>query len=124
MILFTRLEILPCLSNLRIMFPMFILRIFLMFVAQEVANDFYDVESYDSEDSLEISLSYDLDTCCVFGQDATMDDSYGDELAIVPYVKNEFFSIEPTLDFPIILLKSPTHIPENFSRIKSHSDGL
>ena len=54
-----------------------------MFAAQEEANDCYDEESFDSEDSLEISLSEELDTCCVYGHDATMDDAYGDELAIV-----------------------------------------
>ena len=95
-----------------------------MLAAQEEANDCYDEESYDSEDSLEISLSEELDTCCVFGQDATMDDAYGDELAIVPYVKHEIVAIAPTLDYPVILLKSPTHIPENFALIKAHSDGL
>jgi hypothetical protein len=95
-----------------------------MLAAQEEANDCYDEESYDSEDSLEISLSEELDTCCVFGQDATMDDAYGDELAIVSYVKHEIVAIAPTLDYPFILLKSPTHIPENFALIKAHSDGL
>ena len=59
-----------------------------MFAAQEEANDCYEEESYDSEDSLETSLSDEPDTCCVFGQDATMDDAYEDKLAIVPYVKH------------------------------------
>src|SRR4051812_20166773 len=53
-----------------------------------------------------------------------MDDAYKDELAIVPYVKHEIVAIAPTLDCPIILLKSPTHIPENFSLIKAQCDGL
>src|ERR1041385_1300120 len=53
-----------------------------------------------------------------------MDDAYKDELAIVPYVKHEIIAISPTLDCPIILLKSPTHIPENCALIKAHSDGL
>ena len=94
-----------------------------MLVAQEEANDCYDEESYDSEDSLEISLSEVLDTSCDFGQDATMDDAYGDELAIVPHVKHEIVAIAPTLDCHIILLKSPT-IPENFALIKAQCDGL
>jgi hypothetical protein len=95
-----------------------------MLAAQEEANDWFDEESYDSEDSLEISLSEELDTCFVDGHDATMDDAYGDELAIVPYVKHEIVAIAPTLDCPIILLKSPTHIPENFALIKAYSDWL
>jgi len=95
-----------------------------MLAAQEEANDFYDELSYDSEDSLETSLSDELDTCCVFGQDATMDDAYGYERAIFTYVKHEIFAIAPTLDCPIILLKSPNHIPENFALIKAHSDGM
>src|SRR3954470_24828662 len=52
-----------------------------------------------------------------------MDDAYEDELAIVPYVKQEIDAIAPTLDCPIILLKSPT-IPENFALIKAQCDGL
>ena len=53
-----------------------------------------------------------------------MDDAYGDELAIVPYVKHEIVAIAPTHDCPIILLKYPNHIPENFALIKAHSDGM
>src|SRR4051812_47849993 len=53
-----------------------------------------------------------------------MDDAYEDELAIVPYVKHEIVAIAPTLDCPIILLKSPTHIPENFVLIKAQCDEL
>src|ERR1041385_409546 len=78
-----------------------------MFAAQEEANDCYDEESYDSEDSLDTSLSNDFDTCFVDGHDATMDDAYEDELAIVPHVKHEIIVVAATLDFPIILLKSP-----------------
>ena len=89
-----------------------------MFAAQEEANDWFEKESYDSEDSLEISLSDDLSFCFVDGHDATMDDAYEDELAIVPYVKHEIVAIAPKLDCPIILLKSPTHIPKNCSRLR------
>ena len=39
------------------------------------------------------------------------------------YVEHEIVAIAPTLDFPIILLKSPT-IPENFALIKAQCDGL
>src|SRR3954470_18786356 len=94
-----------------------------MLASREEANDCYDEESYDSEDSLDTSLSDDFDTCFVDGHDATMDDAYKDELAIVPYVKHEIVAIAPTLDFPIILLKSPT-TPENFAIIKAQCDGL
>src|SRR3954468_8540005 len=94
-----------------------------MLASREEANYCYDEESYDSEDSLDTSLSDDFDTCFVDGHDATMDDSYKDELAIVPYVKHEIITVAPTLDFPIILLKYPT-IPENFALIKAQCDGL
>src|SRR4051812_19527133 len=93
-----------------------------MFAAQEEANDCFDEESYDSEDSLEISLSEEIDTFFVDALDATMDDAYGDELDIVPYVKHDIVAIAPTLDCPIILLESPT--PENFALIKAHSEWL
>src|ERR1041384_5873836 len=83
-----------------------------MLAAREEANNCYEEESYDSEDSLDTSLSDDFVTCFVDGHDATMDDAYEDELAIVPYVKHEFFAIAPTLDYYIILLKPPT--PENY----------
>ena len=95
-----------------------------MLATREEANDCYDEESYDSEDSLDTSLSDDFGTCFVDGHDATMDDAYKDELAIVPYVKHEIFAIAPTLDCPIILLKYPTHIRENFALIKAQCDGL
>ena len=89
-----------------------------------LADDCYDEESYDSEDSLDTSLSDDFDTCFVDGHEATIDDACKDELAIVPYVKNEIVVVAPTLDFPIILLKSPTQIPKNFALIKAQCDGL
>src|SRR3954466_15482595 len=53
-----------------------------------------------------------------------MDDAYKDELDIVPYDKHEIFAIAPTLDCPIILLKSPTHILENCAFIKAQCDGM
>ena len=59
-----------------------------------------------------------------FGQDATIDDAYKEELAIVPHVKHEIVAIAPTLDCPIILLESPTHIPKNFDLIKAQCDGF
>ena len=55
---------------------------------------------YDPVDSFEISL-FD-DACYACGQDANMNYAYGDELAIVPYVKHEIFAIALTHDSPII----------------------
>ena len=46
-----------------------------MFAAQEEANDCFEEESHDSEDSLDTSLSDELNTCFVDGQDATIDDA-------------------------------------------------
>src|ERR1041384_7746085 len=79
-------------------------------------------ECYDPMDSFELSLFDEVDAFYTFGHDATIDDAYKDELAIVPYVKHEIVAIAPTLDCPIILLKSPT--PENFVLIKAQCDGL
>src|SRR3954465_15087107 len=69
-------------------------------------------ECYDPMDSFEISLFDEVDAFYTYGLDATMDDAYRDELAIIPHVKHEIVAIASTLDFPIILLKSPT-ISEN-----------
>ena len=49
---------------------------------------------------------------------------YGDELAIVPYIKNEIVAIAPTHDSPIIFLNSPNYtISEKFALIKDYIDG-
>ena len=69
-------------------------------------DDCYD-DCYDPVDSLEISL-FD-DACYACGQDANMNYAYGDELAIVPYVKHEIVAIAPTHDSPIIFLNSPNY---------------
>ena len=54
-----------------------------------------------------------------------MNYAYGDELAIVPYVKNEIVAIAPTHDSPIIFLNSPNYtISEKFALIKDYIDGL
>ena len=69
-------------------------------------NDYYDDcydDCYDPVDSLEISL-FD-DACYAYGQDANMNYAYGDELAIVPYVKHEIVAIAPTHDSPIIFFE-------------------
>ena len=53
-------------------------------------DDCYD-NCYDPFDLFEISLFDEIDACYACGQDANMNYAYGDELAIVPYVKHEFF---------------------------------
>ena len=54
-----------------------------------------------------------------------MNYSYGDELAIVPYVKNEIVAIAPTHDSPIIFFNSPNYtISEKFALVKDYIDGL
>ena len=54
-----------------------------------------------------------------------MNNSYGDELAIVPYVKHEIVVIAPTHDSPIIFLNSLNYtISEKFVLIKDYIDGL
>ena len=54
-----------------------------------------------------------------------MNYAYGDELDIVPYVKNEIVAIAPTHDSPIIFLNSPNYtISEKFALIKDDIDGL
>src|SRR3954463_3348521 len=80
-------------------------------------------ECYDPMDSFEISHFDEVDAFYTYGLDATMDDAYKDELAIVTYVKHEIVAIAPTLYCHIILFKSPT-IPENFAIIKAQYDGL
>ena len=85
-------------------------------------DDCYD-HCYDPVDSFEISL-FD-DACYACGQDANMNYAYGDELAIVPYVKHEIVAIAPTHDSPIIFLNSPNYtISEKFVLIKDYIDGL
>ena len=44
-----------------------------MFAAKEEAYDCFDEESHDFEDSLDTSLSDELNTCFVDGHDANMD---------------------------------------------------
>src|SRR3954464_7147512 len=60
-------------------------------------------ECYDPMDSFEISLFHEVDAFYTYGLDATMDDAYGDELAIVPHVKHEIVVVASTLDCPITL---------------------
>ena len=54
-----------------------------------------------------------------------MNYAYGDELAMVPYVKHEIVAIAPTHDSPIIFLNSPNYtISEKFALIKDNIVGL
>ena len=54
-----------------------------------------------------------------------MNYAYGDELAIVPYVKHEIVAISPMHDSPIIFLNSTDYtISEKFVLIKDYIDGL
>ena len=53
-----------------------------------------------------------------------MNYAYGDELAIVPYVKNEIVAIAPTHDSSLIFLDSPNYIiSEKFALSKDQIDG-
>ena len=80
-------------------------------------DDYYD-DCHDPIDSFELSLFGDV--CYACGQDANMNDAYGDELAIVPYVNHEIVAIAPTHDSPIIFLNSPDYtISEKFVLIKA-----
>ena len=87
-------------------------------------DDCYD-NCYDPIDSFEISLFDEHDACYACGQDANMNYAYGDELAIVPYVKHEIVAIAPTHDSPIIFLNSPNYtISEKLALTKDYIDGL
>jgi hypothetical protein len=87
-------------------------------------DECYD-NCYDPLDSFEISLFDEIDACYACGQDANMNYAYGDELAVVPYVKNEIVASAPTHDSPIIFLNSPNYtISEKFALIKDYIDGL
>ena len=55
-------------------------------------DECYD-DCYDPVDQFEVSLLDEIDACYACGHDANMNDAYGDELAIVPYVKNEIVAI-------------------------------
>ena len=51
--------------------------------------------------------------------------AYGDDLAIVPYVKNQIADSAPTHDSPIIFFNSPNYtISEKFALVKDNIDGL
>ena len=78
---------------------------------------------YDPVDLFEIFL-FD-DACYACGHDAHMNYAYEDELAIVPYVRNEIVAIAPTHDSPIIFLNYPNYtISKKFALIKDYIDVL
>ena len=56
---------------------------------------------YDPLDLFEISLFDEIDACYACGHDANMNYAYGDELAIVPYVKMKLLLFHPCM---IVLL--------------------
>jgi hypothetical protein len=73
-----------------------------MSAALEENNDMHEsTDNYDSVDLIEISPFDEHDACYSYGHDANINDAYGEELAIVPYVKNKIISIAPTLDSPL-----------------------
>ena len=54
-----------------------------------------------------------------------MNYAYGDELAIVPYVKHEIVTIASTHHSHIIFLNSPNYtISEKFALVKDYIDGV
>ena len=66
-----------------------------MTVALEENNDMHEsIDNYDPDDLIEISLD-EHDACYSCGHDANI---YGDEFAIVLYVKHEIVAIAPILD--------------------------
>src|SRR3954470_19178292 len=64
-------------------------------------DECYIDECYDLMNSFEISRFDEVDAFYTSGHDATMDDAYRDELAIVPYIKHEIVDVEPILYCPI-----------------------
>ena len=70
-----------------------------MSAALEENNDMHEaMDNYDSIDLIELAPLDEHDVCYSCGHDANVNDAYGDELAIVPYVKHEIIAIAPTLD--------------------------
>ena len=66
-----------------------------MTIALEENNYMHEsIDNYDSDGLIEISLD-EHDACYSYGHDANI---YGDEFAIVPYVKHEIIAIAPILD--------------------------
>ena len=66
-----------------------------MTIALEENNDMNEsIDNDDSNDLIEISLD-EHDACYSCGHDANI---YGDEFAIVPYVKHEIVVVAPILD--------------------------
>jgi hypothetical protein len=70
-----------------------------VFATLEEKDDMHEsIDNSDSIDLIEISPLHECDACYSYGHDANINDAYGDELAIVPYVENEIIAIASTLD--------------------------
>src|SRR3954468_8022035 len=75
-------------------------------------------ECFDHMDSFEISLFDEVDAFYTYGLDATRDDTYIEELSIVPYVKHEIITIAPTLECDGLHLSyHPKNRVENNTRV-------
>ena len=69
-----------------------------MSTALEENNDTHEsIDNHHSDDLIEISPLDEHDACYSYGHDANINYAYDNELAIVPYVKNEIIVISPTL---------------------------
>src|SRR3989337_4227036 len=61
-----------------------------VFSTLEEKDDMHEsIDNSDSVDLIEITPLDERDACYSYGHDANTDDAYGDELAIVPHVKNK-----------------------------------
>ena len=71
-----------------------------MTAALEENNDMHEsIDNYDSDDLIAISSLDESDACYSYGHDANTNNVYGDEFAIVPYVKHEIVAIAPNSSF-------------------------
>jgi hypothetical protein len=68
-----------------------------VFATLEEKDDMHEsIDNSDFVDLIEISPLDERDACYSYGHDANINDAYGDELAIVPYVENEIITIAST----------------------------
>mgnify|MGYP005849072113 CR=1 FL=1 len=86
-----------------------------MAVALEENNDMHEsIDNYDSIDFIEISSLDVHDACYFYGH---INYAYGDELAIVPYVKHEIIAIAPTLDSSLNESHDCNDVITNFTNV-------
>ena len=76
------------------------------------------MDNYVSVDLIELSPLDEHDACYSCGHDANINDAYGDELAIVPYVKHELIAIAPTLDSSLNKKHDCNDVITNFINVK------